>query len=311
MGWLWFSLWPADRVSVVLADTPRLTDESVSSGQRAPWDNRESTTEPVAYTSAPALQYYELPLESWMHRPVPATMVVAESASEATASNQTVSEPELRICQLPAESWMHQTASPSAGFPVAAKSAQTDRTSEVSSVTASAGSHPAEASSVAASAGSHPAEASSVAASAGSHPAEASSAAASTGSHRLSSVAAVSARGREYIRYGFDLGERGALYVARETLVQALRLIAEALDADSQTQEHCAALDAGLRALREADDFASASEQGVGEVDLRLLSAAHRTPVLKGQNMGRVDAVGGLAALLCLCIGAIDTGGRA
>jgi hypothetical protein len=112
--------------------------------------------------------------------------------------------------------------------------------------------------------------------------------------HRRSSMATVSLRAREHIRYGFDLSERGAVYLARETLVQALRLVAEALDADDQTEAHCVALDAGLKALREADDFAPASEQGAAGVDLRLVSAAHRTPVLKNQDVSRMTPLAAL-----------------
>ena len=112
--------------------------------------------------------------------------------------------------------------------------------------------------------------------------------------HRPSSVAAVSLRAREHIRYGFDLSERGAVYLARQTLVQALRLVAEALDADDQTTAHSLALDAGLKALREADDFAPASEQGAAGVDLRLVSAAHRTPVLKDQDSRQMTPLAAL-----------------
>jgi tetratricopeptide (TPR) repeat protein len=92
---------------------------------------------------------------------------------------------------------------------------------------------------------------------------------------------AIGARAEELTRRGSSLAERGALYSARAEFIQALRLIAQSLDAQTGRQDHGRALAAGLRALKEADDFAPQGSQLDAELDVGRIVAGHRTPVLK------------------------------
>ena len=89
------------------------------------------------------------------------------------------------------------------------------------------------------------------------------------------------------------LAERGALYSARAELLEALRLVAQAQDAQSGGASCASALDAALAALEEADDFSSPRGAKAAHVSLADVIRPHRTPVLK-----RVDAsrLSGLAA---------------
>lgn len=90
-------------------------------------------------------------------------------------------------------------------------------------------------------------------------------------------LAMVSKRAGEHIEYGFDLAARGALFSAETEFSQGLLLIAQALDAHHQTQAHTRAINAGLRALREADDFVPRNGQAVLRLD--EIVASHKTPV--------------------------------
>ena len=97
--------------------------------------------------------------------------------------------------------------------------------------------------------------------------------------HGTPGMEAVNRQADLSIKKGFDLAGRGAFYSARVQFIVALRTIADALDAYSETAYHAAALDAGLRALRESDDFRS-SEAIASRPSLEIIVAAHRTPIL-------------------------------
>lgn len=84
-------------------------------------------------------------------------------------------------------------------------------------------------------------------------------------------------------RHGFLLMRRNVLFSARAQFVQALRLLAQALDAQYQTAAHSEALSAGLRALEESNDFIPRGAQLEADLDISMIVASHRTPVLKDQ----------------------------
>jgi polysaccharide export outer membrane protein len=76
----------------------------------------------------------------------------------------------------------------------------------------------------------------------------------------------------------------------------ALRLVAQGLDTEHQTQEHSRALAAGWTALVEADDFIPHGSRLEAELDLAGTIAGHQTPVLK--DVAAEDLVQ-LTALQC------------
>ena len=83
------------------------------------------------------------------------------------------------------------------------------------------------------------------------------------------------------IQQAYAMAGRGALYVARQELVEVLRMISQAKDAQQGTPKRSRSLAAGLRALREADDFAPRGTQLEAELDISVLCASHRTPIAK------------------------------
>jgi hypothetical protein len=104
---------------------------------------------------------------------------------------------------------------------------------------------------------------------------------------RPATLIAVSHRAEEHIQYGFDLATRGALHSAQAEFIQAVRIVAEGLDTESGAQVHDAALTAALRALQEAEDFAPEDAHRGSSHNLPQLIATHRTPVLKGADLGQ------------------------
>jgi tetratricopeptide (TPR) repeat protein len=91
-----------------------------------------------------------------------------------------------------------------------------------------------------------------------------------------------------HVQRGFSLGERAAIYAARNEFIQALRTITQAVDAQAglgpKDPQSCSqALVRGLNALTEADDFAPEGSQLDGDLDLAAIIAAHRTPACKKQ----------------------------
>lgn len=88
-----------------------------------------------------------------------------------------------------------------------------------------------------------------------------------------------------HVRTGFGLAERGAYFAARSEFVQSLRLLSQALDVQNRTARHSQSLAAGMRALDEAEDFAPRGSRLEADLDLPMLIAGHRTPVLKEANV--------------------------
>lgn len=105
-------------------------------------------------------------------------------------------------------------------------------------------------------------------------------------------MAAVSQQAEERTAAGFRLAAKGALFAARSEMIRALRLIAQALDARSGARRHSDALAAGLKALREASDFAPSGAKLESDLDLKAIIASHRTTVLSGdeENLTAMEA---------------------
>lgn len=91
----------------------------------------------------------------------------------------------------------------------------------------------------------------------------------------------VSRSAEAQIENGFNLAEKGAVFSAQVEFIDAFRSVAHALDAASGTQHHSRALNAGLIALQEADDFLPRGAALESDMDLSKPIALHRTPVLK------------------------------
>lgn len=81
------------------------------------------------------------------------------------------------------------------------------------------------------------------------------------------------------VQHAYKMASRGSLYVAREELVEVLRMLSQAKDAQQGSRARTTALSAGLRALREAEDFVPRGTQLEAELDIGVLCASHRTPV--------------------------------
>ena len=81
------------------------------------------------------------------------------------------------------------------------------------------------------------------------------------------------------IREAYSLANRRAHYAARQKLIEVIRMISQAKDAQRGVSQGTLALAAGLRALDEAEDFAPKGTQLEAELNLEVLTAAHRTPI--------------------------------
>lgn len=93
--------------------------------------------------------------------------------------------------------------------------------------------------------------------------------------------AAVTRRAEELTQNAFQLAGRGALYSAREELIQALEIIAESLDAAERTDSHRRALAEAFRAMEEASDFSPRGGTLLGQLDIKTTAGGHLTPVLR------------------------------
>lgn len=93
------------------------------------------------------------------------------------------------------------------------------------------------------------------------------------------------------IRHGEELAARGAIYAARAKFIEALNVVALALDAEHREQRHGNAMKAGLRALDEADDFTQVGPLTSASLNLEVLVAKHQTPVLHGTDVSNLSPV--------------------
>ncbi|MCA9185879.1 MAG: tetratricopeptide repeat protein [Pirellulaceae bacterium] len=84
---------------------------------------------------------------------------------------------------------------------------------------------------------------------------------------------------------GMRLASSGAIYSARDELINSLRLVAQGLDAQLGRKVHSYALAAGLNAISEAEDFSMVHGDASADVHLAGYVAGHTTPVLKGKSL--------------------------
>ena len=90
------------------------------------------------------------------------------------------------------------------------------------------------------------------------------------------------------IREAYSLANRRAHYAARQELIEVVRMISQAKDAQRGVAQGSLALAAGLRALDEAEDFAPKGTQLEAELNLEVLTAAHRTPIANQLNLEKM-----------------------
>lgn len=106
-------------------------------------------------------------------------------------------------------------------------------------------------------------------------------------------LAAVAAQVDALLDRGFALAEKGALYSARSEFFQALQVVGRSLDARIGRAGYTRALNEGLVALREAQDFSGSGSPARADVDVAAVIARHRTGVCKQQaaNLTSVAAM--------------------
>jgi tetratricopeptide (TPR) repeat protein len=99
---------------------------------------------------------------------------------------------------------------------------------------------------------------------------------------RSAELMAISRMADEHTRHAFNLANRGAMYSARDEFIEAVQMVAHAIDAEHRTYEHSQALADGLTAIRESDDFNSQGGRLQDNFDVINIAKSHSTPVLKG-----------------------------
>jgi tetratricopeptide (TPR) repeat protein len=104
------------------------------------------------------------------------------------------------------------------------------------------------------------------------------------GYERTWSLELIAREADKHTRRGFELANKRALFSARLELTRALRITAQGLDTERQTNRYSRALAAGLRALAEAEDFVARNGRLEAELDLPVIIGAHRTPLFRGRD---------------------------
>lgn len=97
---------------------------------------------------------------------------------------------------------------------------------------------------------------------------------------QTSELERVSRLAAKHTRKGFELGGRSAMFSARAEFIQALRIVAESLDALERTSVHSEAMAAALRALTESEDFVCRGSDVFTSRDVERIALAHKTPVM-------------------------------
>jgi tetratricopeptide (TPR) repeat protein len=82
------------------------------------------------------------------------------------------------------------------------------------------------------------------------------------------------------VRHGFKLAERGALFAARAEFIAALKMIAQAYDAQEGSNQNSQGVAAGLAALKEAGDFVRLTDP-LQSPSIAQIILPHATPALK------------------------------
>ena len=91
---------------------------------------------------------------------------------------------------------------------------------------------------------------------------------------------ALGRRAAKHVNYGFTLAARGAVFSAKSEFIQALALFAESRDETMATRRHTLALEAGLTAIDEANDFVPDDAQLRPELDVSMITAGHHLLLL-------------------------------
>ena len=105
----------------------------------------------------------------------------------------------------------------------------------------------------------------------------------------VATPAAAAEQAMERTQRGIASARRGALFSARADFIDALQQLAEARDRVAGGTTHATALREGLRALKEADEFARAGASWDSELNLKHLIQSHRTPVLKQTSVDQMS----------------------
>jgi tetratricopeptide (TPR) repeat protein len=110
----------------------------------------------------------------------------------------------------------------------------------------------------------------------------------------LAALAPVSQQAQLRVDEAFRFARRGAMYAARAELIQALRMIAQAVDTLEQSNRRSQAMAAGFHAMKEAEDFFVSSDTLEHDLDVEGIVLGHRTPVLKGQPLAGFSSLAAL-----------------
>ena len=97
-------------------------------------------------------------------------------------------------------------------------------------------------------------------------------------------------RAAKHVNYGFALAARRAVFSAEAEFIRSLALIAESRDETTSTRQHTLALEAGWAAVDEANDFVPDDAQLRPELDVSMIIAGHRTPVMRGLSREALEA---------------------
>lgn len=107
----------------------------------------------------------------------------------------------------------------------------------------------------------------------------------------MAELYAVARMADSHSKRGFDLASRGALFSARAEFVRALGMIAQGLDSLEHGTAHVQAMNDGLQALEESNDFVAETTQLTTTFDAVVIARPHFTPVLKNREPGKTSAM--------------------
>ena len=94
---------------------------------------------------------------------------------------------------------------------------------------------------------------------------------------------------RKAVQMGFELVQRRANYSARARFVEALTIVARSLDEQTYSTTHVAALERGLKAYEEAEDFFPSATRPDRMVNLAAVLGGHETTLLEGVDPDRLS----------------------
>jgi hypothetical protein len=97
----------------------------------------------------------------------------------------------------------------------------------------------------------------------------------------LGAAQPVAAQATAMTQWAWSAAQKGMLYSAKDELVQALALVAQAADVQQGGNTRTAALGAGLTALKEARDYSPLPGHGAARHSVADIARTHRTALLK------------------------------